>query len=352
MDVRNRFNSQWSVALGALALSLSACVVNPVPTPATANNAKNDGVATGGGQDASLAADALGANDAADHDGDSGIPAVTLLTVAATATDAAISGGTHAVAVAPTTTGKLIVLLPDADVSPNQYLSLATAAAQWGHRVLVLATPVAAQKACAGESTCLELARQEMLDGQDRTPKVTVAVADCLQNRLVKALMWLDQQRPGENWGKFYAGSTPVWSECAIVGHGEGASEAAMVGVHQTVWRVILLGGPVDGTGALPASWLTSNIKTPASDWRALGHTKDSIWSIIQAAWMALGLGSSDAALSVDGPEQPGISAHLLTTAMDVPDPHAAIAVDGALPLNDDAALHLHQAWKILFWPY
>ena len=334
----------------ALTLLLTSCVVNPVPTPAT-NSKANDGLAAGGGQD-TFAADTVASQDASAQDGPGGVPSVVLVTVAATATDAAITGGDHLVAVGPNSTGKLIVLLPEDKLLPTQYTSLATAAAQLGHRVLVLATPVGAQTVCDGDSTCLELVRQEMIDGQDRTSKVTVTPADCLQNRLVKALAWLDEQRPGEGWGSFRAGSTPVWSTIAVGGHGEGASEAVMLAMHHTVWRVILLNGPGDGAGTQPAPWLSAAPQTPVGAWRTLGHTKDSAWVIIAAAWTALGLGSSDAAVSVDGIEQPGISVHLLTTAMDVPDPHAAVAVDGALPDGADALNHLHAAWKILFWPF
>ncbi len=350
MDVRN--SQAWRGWIGAVALSLllTSCFVNPVPTPATVGGTTTDSLP--GSQDT---ADTLANKDAAAADtADGAAPSVALATFSATATDSAIADGVHAFAVAADalSTGKLVVLLPDANVLPSQYLSLAAAIAQQGHRVLVLATPVAAQAACADDGTCLELARQELLDGQDRTPKVTVTTPNSLQNRLVKALTWLDKNRPGENWGKFYVGSTPLWSDIAIAGHGEGASQAAMVAMHQIVWRAVMLGGPTDAAGAQPASWLAGTPQTPSTAWRTLAHTKDPAWAIIAAAWTSLGLGSSAAVFSLDSAQQPGISVQMLTTAANVPDPHAAIAVDGALPADATAAQHVRAGWKLLFLPY
>ena len=263
---------QLGLVLVASALLLPSCLVNPVPTPGSASTFIPGDVALG---DAAAGTDAQAAPDAS---GDAQA-AVSLVHVTATATDsavdAAVGGGVHlaAVATAVLATGELAVLLPDTGMAPTQYQALASALAEQGHRVLVLATPVSALAACAGDDTCLDLARQELLDGQDRTAKVTVTSADCLQNRLVKALAWLDKNRPGENWGTFYSGSTPVWSQIAIAGHGEGASEAAMVALHQAVWRVALLAGPTDGASGQAASWLAGTGPTDATAWRAFSHT-------------------------------------------------------------------------------
>ncbi len=359
MDVRNSSTSRLILILAALALLLPSCLVNPVSTPGSAST-------TGPGTQDALTADTMAGSDDSSASGDTKLgdatdgvsPTVELATVQATATDAAvdpaIGGGAHTAAVASgvLATGKLVVLLPDAARVPSQYLALATAIAQQGHRVLVLATPVSALAACAGDTTCLDLARQEMVDGQDRTPAVTVNLANSLTNRLVKALAALDKSRPGENWGTFYTGMTPLWSQIAIAGHGEGASQAAMVAMHQAVWRAVGLAGPVDGSGSNAAAWLAAGAATDATAWRAFSHTKDPASAIIAAAWLAMGLGSSDAAVSVDGSQQPGTTVQLLTTSATVADPHAAIAVDGALPADASAAQHLRNAWKILFLPY
>ena len=355
MDVRKRQIWRWMGAIAVSALLLPSCLVNPVPTPQSGGSSALDSLPAGGKQDGA-SSDALGGKDAAPGDGVAA--GVTLATVQATATDGAIdasvAGGVHVAKVASgaLSTAKLVVVLPDAGRLATQYDAIATAAALQGHRVLVLATPVAAQVACAGDGTCLEFARQEQLDGQDRTPKITVTTPDCLENRLVKALTWLDKNRPGENWGKFYNGSTPYWADIAVAGHGEGASVAAMLAKHETLWRVALLGGPTDSGGSQPAPWLAAGGQTPVTAWRAFAHTADPAWGIVIAAWTSLGIGTSSSAASVDGGQQPDISAHLLTTAMNVPDPHAAIALDGALPTDASASQHLRTAWNVLFWPF
>lgn len=342
--------------------SLQACAINPVPTPGTGSN----GLVAA--DDALLSKDSAADTfkNADDAGGTGAVPAVALATVEATMTDAAITGGTHLAAVATevAATGKLVVILADEQQSPENYTNLAKAAAQLGHRVLVLdwSPQPSIRMACAGEYVCLEMARQEALDGQNRTSSVDVNLANSLQGRLVKAVTWLDKHFPGQNWGQDYNGSTPVWSHIAIAGHGDGASEAAMVGMKLSVWRVVLLGGPLDGigndaVGASTADWLHGVPTTAKSNWRGFAHTKDQFSAIIAAAWTALGLGSSAAAVSVDGPTTPGISTQLLTTSANVPEPygtiaHAAIARDDALPTDALAAQHVRAAWKILFWPF
>jgi hypothetical protein len=356
MDVCRSDKSRWILTLLTLAFLLPGCLVNPVPTPATGGSlATADSGFTQNPADTSTGTDSVAAQDATSSDvGDNGGAGLDMAPFAVTQTDAAIASGSHVFAVNATAlaSGRLVVLLPDAGQAATAYLTLATHIAEQGHRVLVLSVPLAADAACAGDATCLDLARQEIQDGQDRTPKVTVTTPDCLQNRLVKALMWLDKARPGENWGKFYAGSTPLWSNILIAGHGEGASEAASVALHQAVWRVALLAGPTDGQGTAPASWLSGTSKSPATAWRGFAHTNDPRWSIISGAWTALGLGSAAAAVSVDGEQQPGVSVQLLTTAMAASEPHAAVAVDLALPTDPTALKHLRAAWKVLFLPY
>ncbi len=350
MRMRRPDRTRWLLLLLASALLLPGCLVNPVPTPGTSGSlAESDSGFTNNAQDVASAADATTADSKNADATDSAVPGVNLGTLAESATSTA---AVFAFSPDAPSSGKLVVFLPDSAQQPSDYMTLAVAIAQQGHRVLVLPVTVAAQTACAGDGTCLDLARQEILDGQDRTSKITVTTADCLQTRLVKTLTSLDKDRPGENWGKFYAGSSPIWSDILIAGHGEGASEAASVALHLKVWRVALLAGPTDGVGATPSNWLSGTSKTPTSAWRAFAHTKDATWAIIVASWTALGLGSSAAAVSVDGNQQPGISVQLLTTAMNVPDPRAAIAVDGQMPTDVVAEQHLRLAWKVLFWPY
>lgn len=358
-----RHNPLWTrLLLVALALAAAACAVNPVPTPATngTTSTKQDST-PGENADASFTAGDTQAADAASDmvDGGGGaVPAVSFGTVSVTVTDAAIdaqyAGGMHLFAVAPDAlpTGHLVVILPDANRLTTEYSTIAMAAAQAGHRVLVLATPVSVLSACGSDTSCMLVARQELLDGVDRTSKVQVAVKDSLIHRLVTALATLDKQRPGENWGTFYSGASPAWSELELAGHGEGASEAAVVAQGVGLWRVALIGGPVDGAAGQPAPWMAGHAAAQSDKWRGLLHTGDPAVALIGAAWTALGLGSSALWSSVDGAQQPGVSAHLLTTGPELTDPHAGIAVDSALPGETSALSHVRLAWKILFWPY
>ena len=355
--------SWLGVAAAALLASPPGCAVNPVPTPQSAANGASDSP-LGGGATAADAATVtekdVSAVGFADVGGDAGSDAapvpVTLATLEATATDAAISGGTHLLAWAPAVSdsGRLVVVVPDLLRAPTDYTQLAMAAARLGHRVLVLALAQTGDlaKLCAGSDACSEAARLEQFDGQDHTAVVAVSAADGLVNRLVKALALRAKAQPGERWGDFYSGAVPKWSQIAVVGHGDGAGEAAIIGIKQNAWRILLLAGPRDGQGDTPAIWLSGQHATPTANWRAFAHTKTANWARIVAAWTALGLGSGASAVSVDGAQTPGIAVQLLTTTMDVPDPAAGVAVDAALPSEPVALGHLQSAWKVLFWPF
>ena len=47
----------------------------------------------------------------------------------------------------------------------------------------------------------------EIIDGTDRTPKVTISRANSIENRVVKLLQYLDRAHPSEGWGSSSMGT-------------------------------------------------------------------------------------------------------------------------------------------------
>lgn len=344
-----------------LSFLLSACVVNPVPTPGSAGSATS---APGGGVDRTKATDAAAQNaadagafatsaDAADGAAPPAAPVAGSL-VEATATQAGVSGafGGHyaAFAAGAPSTGRLVVLLPDTAEIPSHYTAVAQIAAQRGNRVLVLAYPnaPAAASLCGQDAGCFEYVRHETLDGQDRSPKVTVDFANSVEQRLASALHWLDQNRKGEGWGGYVNGSTPDWAKIVLAGHGEGADLAGFIGKKKSLARVVLLAGPGDATAVGPATWLASKAVTAASSYFALAHTADPGFKAISANWVALGVGPSCTAI-VDQKTFSG--ARCLTLSTQVQSPHAAVATDAAQAMDAGGTLLLQPTYWYLFAP-
>ena len=140
-----------------------------------------------------------------------------------------------------------------------------------------------------------------------------------------------------------------------MAGHGEGAGEAAMIAMHNVVWRVALLSGPDDTEAthqSVAAGWLSGTPTTARENWRGLRHLSEDRAVAVASCWTALGLGSSDVAVNIDSAQKPGPSAHFLTTNASGLDTRGVIAVDTLLPVDPTVLDRIHNAWKVLFWPF
>ncbi len=323
----------WLLAMGA-----TSCVVNPVPTPAAGGTTSLAADATSGG-----ATDNGSQDDATASAKDTAyVPDATAVEsfVPATATQAGVSGifGDHVAIYEPgvPSSGKLVVLLPNRDLQPKDYTQILRIAAQRGHRVLGLAYPSTnAAQVCKIDGNCYEYLHHETLDGQDHSDKVVVGYNNCIEQRLAFALQWLVNYRPGQGWGSYVSGNTPLWQSIIIVGDGEGAGQAGFIGKVRSVARVVLLQGPLDSTPQGPAAWIASSAQTPASAWYGLADNTSSDFSTISANWLAIGLGSSQSPVSTLGAFG---SAHGLVT-------------DGPLTPASVDDPDLKPAWWYLFTP-
>ena len=331
--------------LGLLAAcALPGCVINPVPTPATAAKptASADVGVAGVGGDGKMygAADAFGATD--NEDMANAVTPEFLPVDPVQADSAATPGGDlHFAAFASTAalSGKLVVLLPAPGHKTSDYKLFLTEATRMGHRALALAGPGDGDVValCGKDGACLEAVRRELADGQDHTAKITVKYADGLENRLVRALAWLAKEDPESGWAQFAELGTVDWSRIIVAGHGQGAAQAMMLAVLHDVPRAALLGGPADADAKGAALWLTSH-KTGSAKIRGFCHIGDPQWNQVHAAWTALGMGGSADRVDVDAQPPPFYEAHQMTTAVATDVPADAIATDAATPKSAGAA--------------
>lgn len=248
--------------------------------------------------------------------------------------------------------GKLVVLLPDLGDPPSHYKELLREFARTGHHALALPaiSATSASELCGANPACYDAVRFEIWDGLDHSPKLQLTPADGIAARLVAGLQALEKLHPGQNWATYYSAALPAWTKTRLVGHGEGASQAAWVAGKQLVERVVLLAGPLDGQGSELAAWVNNGHLTPTASWFGLSHTGDPQWARIAKSWTALGLGAGPLSwASVDLGAVFGVP--VLTTAVPSDQPRKMIAVDEALVRDGQNRPVLRQTWRNLIGP-
>ena len=251
--------------------------------------------------------------------------------------------------------GRLFVFLPGSGASPLGYDDVLEAAGAAGYRAIGLsydnATTVSGR--CGNDPSCFGPVHQEVLDGTDASPDITVRPTDGIEHRLGSLLTYLAVTYPGEGWGAFVSAGSPVWSEVVLGGHSQGAAEAAYTGVVRHLAGVLLLSGVVDGGSNAPmASWLTLPRLTPATAYVGLANTRDPWFARETASWVALGLPGAGAPVSIDGGGAT-TTAHAFSTAaasrsLTLTGGHDEPAVDPDVPVCTDGSPSLAPVWTAM----
>lgn len=153
-------------------------------------------------------------------------------------------------------------------------------AAELGYHVINLMYPDSLPAAvCAGDSDpgAFEEFRLAIIAG-GRSRHITIAPADCIENRLAKLLLYLSRKRPEENWAQFLnEGGTIGWQAIAVAGQSQGGGHAALIGIKHRVARVICTGAPKDYSRRLdaPAAWYSEASATPKACFFTFNHRQD-----------------------------------------------------------------------------
>lgn len=114
----------------------------------------------------------------------------------------------------------LVVHLVGSYDNPSSTLLFPSVAANKGFHVVSLKYPngTAAQSACGGSSdpNCYSNFRKEIIEGFDYSTDVNVDTIDCINNRLLKLLQYLELNNPGQNWSNYFSGNTILWNSINI----------------------------------------------------------------------------------------------------------------------------------------
>ncbi len=360
--------TKWTALLVAFALQLAGCIVNPVPTPGSSASTANPATGTDAGSTkdntgGSAGTDAAGTPGGDGTSNDAGgladlpVPTYPQVSVTETPIDPAVadpqasplqdSHRAYFSAQAPSS-GRLVVVVPGPGKKSTDYSVFAKNVCRMGHRVLVLAAGNPdVVSTCKEDGNCMEFMRQELVDGQDHSPKLQFKTADGLEQRLQHALLWLQDNATTQGFGGFLSGGQPDWAQLVIVGHGDSAGTAMMVGAKHTVARVALVAGPGDHDSQGAAAWLATH-ETQSADIIGFSSTNDAHWDWISQAWTALGLGGSKDRVDVDAVPAPYWNAHQLTAKTMTAATAEELILDGSTPGDPGNPQYLQAWWALV----
>lgn len=175
---------------------------------------------------------------------------------------------------------ELLVFLPGTNGTGTGAVAFCEFAASLGYHVINLSYPdEIAASVCAGDPNpaAFEQFRLAVIAG-GQSKHISISRTDSIENRLIKALEYLQQKRPDEGWSHFLnPDGTLNWPAMAMAGQSQGGGHAALIGIKHQVARVICTGAPKDYSKRLdaPAAWYNETSATPKACFFTFNHRQD-----------------------------------------------------------------------------
>jgi pimeloyl-ACP methyl ester carboxylesterase len=257
----------------------------------------------------------------------------------------------------------LFMFFPGSPQQPSEFKKLLETAARAGYHVIGVDYPNQEgelRTICDDRPNCYGPLRREVLEGRDVSPEVAIDTDNCILNRAVKLLQWLDVNHPNEKWGQFLNSGQIRWSHVTVAGHSQGGGYAAMIARLFEVHRVIMFSSVTDATngssGFLSAPWLTQPPLTPHDRYYGFGNTEDNLFfPQIDVNWKTLAL--SGVKTNVDTSPAPYNGSHRLTTSNDSQHSgtpihrHNLVVTDKDTPLDSNEDPAYLAVWRYLIGP-
>jgi len=253
---------------------------------------------------------------------------------------------------------QLVVFLPGTGSKPSKFQGFCQIAAQYGYHVICLMYPdgtAADTVSKSSDKNAFLNFRLEVIEGKHLSTNVSVDRTNCIENRLIKLLQYLDGKHSKENWGQYLTSDGDIkWSKIAIAGMSQGAGNAALIATLHECARAVLFGGPkdFDKYSNLPAAWYTTP-KTPLDRIFAFDNEQDhqgcSFPEQLQN-WKAMGLYSLGKPYLIDGANPPYGNSHLLETnypGTPIPSEqaHTSLITDAATPKTSSGGWLFGRVW-------
>jgi hypothetical protein len=210
------------------------------------------------------------------------------------------------------------------------------------------------------DADCFEKGRLEIFDGQDRHPDIEVNASNSIKNRLEKALLYLHETYPNENWDRFITNDTTNWSKLILSGHSQGAGHAGIISKHRSVARVIMFAGMDFFTNGLrPADWIAKEGLTNGDKLYGFTHLRDPGFFVanppIQVrTWTNYGMDTFGPLTNVDTADVASLKSHMLCSDLEPKSAngvsnnyHGGLIVDPYIPVSSGKIVYLN-TWSYL----
>jgi len=233
----------------------------------------------------------------------------------------------------------------DVPVSTTFFPSLA---ANNGYKAISLKYPnlVSATELCksSNDVDCYTNFHEEIIYGIESLDGVSVNQVECIYNRILKLLIFLDEEYPTEGWGEFLTSNNDIeWSKITLSGHSQGGGHAVYLAKNHSVDRVITFASPNEFSDFFqaPAPWLSEPGLTPDEKFYAFANTFDGVidYNDQYQCWNALNMTSFGDTLNVKDAVCPYLNTRLLyineMRNEDVAS-HSLMVIDDHTPIMDD----------------
>lgn len=254
---------------------------------------------------------------------------------------------------------QLLLFIPGTNGKPGRVSKFCTVAAQQGFQVINLMYPDTTSATSVAKSTdpnAFLNFRLEIIEGKDLSTYVSVNRTNSIENRLIKLLQYLKQNRSNENWGQYLATKGGIdWSKIVVSGLSQGAGHACVLALLNPVARAVMFGGPKDYDRATksPASYYTMKSATPKNRMFTFNNMQDHQGCDYQEQIQnckALGLIALAPFVDVDKVRSPFNGSHVLFT--DWPGTpvtsvkaHTSVVEDPSTPMGKDGTPLFQPVW-------
>lgn len=257
--------------------------------------------------------------------------------------------------------GQLVVFFPGTGgVGANQREFNHTAADLGFHAVnLTYPNDEPVNGLCGGSNfdlDCYGNVRLEIKDGTNRSSLVNVNRANSIENRLIKLLIYLQNQAPNDDWAQFLVNNSEInWSRVIVAGHSQGGGHAGIIGRYHSVVRVLMFSAmDFSGIRNAPANWIalpetTPNASSVEKFW-GFSHQRDESINFTQLStrvWPAYGMPQFGQIVNVDQNVPPFGNTHSLSTDTECGNFHGCVVVDARLVYVDGVPV-FKPVWEYL----
>lgn len=192
--------------------------------------------------------------------------------------------------------------------NPLNTIKYPSLAANNGFHVISLkySNSISSQGACKNstDSNCYSNFREEIISGTDVSGEVDVDSINSIDNRLLKLLVYLQNEFPTNNWEQYFESDAINWNKVIVSGHSQGGGHAAYLGKTRLLKRIIMFSSPNDWSNFFnaPAHWLNDAKTTPISRYFGFNNINDDVvdFSDQYQIWQNLGLTQSQDTIAVN----------------------------------------------------